>query len=227
MDQEFEIVSEDMIKSGDLQRENIERLQENLNPDVIRLTSVVRSEMNAPEILPYEEALIDNITLAIQNQKEQIEGIHTSLGSKFTIEMYKMDLDRIQYMVKRYFRIRVLKIEQQLDAIMSNIEMTDCLSFKEKKFAADLHELNKTYFQETIHRRLGEVVQEEFEKSDDFHKHCQPDLNGFVVCRALREVDIDINPRAPQPKRCDKNDIFLVSYKAVQEHVKAGHIELL
>ena len=59
--------------------------------------------------------------IVIRNQKEQIESINTTSGSKFTIEMYKMDLDRVQYMVKKYYRTRVLKIEKQLEAIMSGL----------------------------------------------------------------------------------------------------------
>ena len=60
-------ITEDMILTGDLERENIERLQENLNPRVLKLVSVVRSEANAPEILPYEEELLDGITEAIRS----------------------------------------------------------------------------------------------------------------------------------------------------------------
>ena len=65
--------------------------------------------------------IIITIIIIIRNQKEQIESINTTSGSKFTIEMYKMDLDRVQYMVKKYYRTRVLKIEKQLEAIMSGL----------------------------------------------------------------------------------------------------------
>ena len=186
--------------------------------------------MNAPEILPYEEKLVENITTAIRGQKEQLESINTNLGSKFTIEMYKMDVERVQYMVKKYLRTRVLKIEQQLDAILSNIEMTDCLSFKEKKFAADLHQLNKTYFQETIHRRVGESVRDDLfssEKADDLFKHCQPNFDSFVTVRALREVDVVIAPGEGKEQAYGKGEIFFVRYKCIREHLIAKNVELL
>ena len=60
-------ITEDMILTGDLERENIERLQGNLNPRVLKLASIVRTEANAPEILPYEEKLLDGITEAIRS----------------------------------------------------------------------------------------------------------------------------------------------------------------
>ena len=229
MDPDFEI-SQDMILTGDLSRENIERLQENLNPRVIRLGSIARSEANAPEILPYEEELVDDITEAIRNQRENIESIQTNSGSKFTVELYKMDLDRVQYMLKKYLRTRVLKIERQLSAIMANIEMLDSLSPKEKKFAAELHQLNKTYFDETINKRLGEIVREEFVKADDFYKHCQPDYEGFVICRALRDcVDVEhfVDDESENFKTFEKGEIFIIKYRCIHEYLKAGHLELL
>jgi hypothetical protein len=40
-----------------------------------------------------------------------------------------------------------LKIENTLEAIVSDIEMLDRLSFKEKKFAAKLNALNNSHFE--------------------------------------------------------------------------------
>lgn len=223
-------ITEDMILTGDLERENIERLQGNLNPRVLKLASIVRTEANAPEILPYEEKLLDGITEAIRNQKEQIESINTTSGSKFTIEMYKMDLDRVQYMVKKYYRTRVLKIEKQLEAIMSDISYQDCLSYKEKVFAEKLHQLNKTYFEETVHRRLGEIIREEFERVDDFHRHSQPKMDEFVFTRALRDCPgVDVGGRGNEKEFRDyyKGDIGIVKYLRIEKFLKEGSFELI
>ena len=46
-----------------------------------------------------------------------------------------------------FFFCRILKIENTLEAIVSDIEMLDRLSFKEKKFAAKLNALNNSHFE--------------------------------------------------------------------------------
>ena len=129
----------------------------------------MRSEVHAPVILPFQLEIVEGINNLLNSQKMHIEGLQATVASRFTIDLYKMDLDRVLFMLKKYFRTRAVKIEDQLDAIMSDVELQDCLSFKEKTFASKLHQLNKSYFEQVLYNRLESVVREDFERADGIY----------------------------------------------------------
>lgn len=68
----------------------------------------------------------------MKNQKDYIdEQLDSSTtNSIFTVNLYQMDMERVRYSLSRYLRTRILKIEDQLEAIISNLDLMDRLSFK-------------------------------------------------------------------------------------------------
>merc|ERR1711916_285705 len=109
---------------------------------------------------------------------------------------------------------------------MSDVELQDCLSFKEKTFASKLHQLNKSYFEQVLYNRLESVVREDFERADDMLKHCTPKLNEFVFCRFLWDCgDVVIGQEESGEdtmQSYEAGDIVILRYISVQELVKIG-----
>jgi hypothetical protein len=76
---------------------------------------------------------------------------------------------------------RILKIEDMLESILSNIEITDRLSFEERLFATKLNSLKQSMIEESILNRLTEEVKEQMLQSDDLLVHSQPNLQVSII----------------------------------------------
>lgn len=73
-----------------------------------------------------------------------------------------MDIERIRYSLSRYHRIRLLKIEKHLEYILSEIDITDRLSYHEKLYATKLNQLNNNYFDDNVTNRLTSTDTKEY-----------------------------------------------------------------
>lgn len=95
----------------------------------------------------------------------------------FTITIYQMDLDRVRYSLNKYMRVRLQKIEEQLDVIVATPEYMDRLSTAERVFATKLNMLNNDIFDETILKRLADPNAKQIVQSgDDRYKHALPNV---------------------------------------------------
>jgi len=65
-----------------------------------------------------------------------------------------MDIERIRYSLSRYLRTRLMKIEKHLECIISNIDVTDKLSYQEKLYATKLNQLNNNYYDDNVVNRF-------------------------------------------------------------------------
>lgn len=75
-----------------------------------RLVEVVINETLAPELLPYEEAIVECIVDQVQHMSDNIKRLGSKLGS-FCTEQHKIELERFSYVVSKYYRTRIEKIE--------------------------------------------------------------------------------------------------------------------
>ena len=88
-----------------------------------------------------------------------------------------MDIERVRYSLSRYLRTRIIKIQNLLPQIISNIEMINNLSKQEKLFVTKLANLNSTYYSEAFYNRLSDNIKDSIENSDDRFKNTQILLN--------------------------------------------------
>lgn len=101
----------------------------------------------------------------------------------FTITIYQMDLDRVRYSLNKYMRVRLQKIEDQLDVIVSTPEFFDRLSSAERVFVTKLNTLHNDIFDETILKRLTDPnAQQIVQSGDDRYKHALPNVEVSSYC---------------------------------------------
>ena len=116
-----------------------------------------------------------------------------------------MDIERIRYSIARYLRARLLKIEKDLDYIASSINAMDRLSADEKDFVSKLNAINNSSVEESVLKRLNpETSREVFETQSMSNrlKNAQPDLQDFVFCEALKDINgIKVGPDSIQDLR--------------------------
>lgn len=106
------------------------------------------------------------------------EKIEQGLESEyFTITIYQMDLDRVRYSLNKYLRVRLQKIEDQMDVIIATPEYMDRLSLAERLFVTKLNSLHNDIFDDTILRRLTDPnAQQIVQTGDDRYKHALPNM---------------------------------------------------
>lgn len=76
-----------------------------------RLIDVVVNETIAPEVLPFEEAVVDCIVDQVQYMQDNLKKIGPKLGS-FCMEQHQMELERFRFVINKYYRTRLEKIEK-------------------------------------------------------------------------------------------------------------------
>ena len=106
----------------------------------------------APELLPYQSALVEEIyklvnkkdreisSRAEKRQKGQSRG-----DERFYLNIMRMEMERVKYLIKSYLRTRIIKIERFLNYIIEK-DQFKLLSEGEANYAFTLYEAKKDHF---------------------------------------------------------------------------------
>jgi len=83
-----------------------------------RLLQIVANESIAPEVLPYEEGIVESIVDQIQHMSNNLKRLKNKLPP-FCIEQHSLELERFSFVVNRYLRTRLEKIENNSTQLIS------------------------------------------------------------------------------------------------------------
>ena len=75
---------------------------------------MLHNEKSAPELLPYQHLLINQVTKLINQQEESLQVQIKYTDDRFYFNIHKMELERVKFMLKSYLRTRLFKIEKYL-----------------------------------------------------------------------------------------------------------------
>ncbi|XP_068328047.1 DNA replication complex GINS protein SLD5-like [Pyrus communis] len=207
---------------------------EDYETDVELLKRAWRQEKAAPEVLQFESALIRRIIEQIQLMEETVEEFTESGIDPLTVSLYQMDLDRTQFLLRSYYRIRLQKIEKYMFHIRDNAESLDMVS--SCRCCADL----QTHLEKSILLQLPSTYQSVFRQSSEKETDMVPrhQMDTFVVCKTKYylghiqlEDDGESDSSASQrpldePFEMEPNVLYFVRYKAVKKFVEEGEIDL-
>lgn len=228
-------------RDGDGSTEDYETLIQ--TTDVELLKRAWRQEKAAPEILKFETDLITRLTGQIELVEENVEQDSQSGIDPLTVSLYQMDLDRTQFLLRSYLRIRLQKIEKYIFHILATAELYNRLSKQEKEFAKTcLVDLEK-HLEESVLSKLPNNYQSIFKQSmisEENDMVAKPQLDTFVVCKTnyyLGHIQLEDNEdgssddRANQrpleePFEMETDVLYFVRYKAIKGFVEEGRIDL-
>uniref|UniRef100_H3GIC8 DNA replication complex GINS protein SLD5 n=1 Tax=Phytophthora ramorum TaxID=164328 RepID=H3GIC8_PHYRM len=136
--------------------------RDNLNEDIVRMRSLWVNELNAPEILQYNDEMVSEMLEQIRNQQEYVDSVYedrTQLTEEksFINKLYQMEIDRLRYMVSSYLRTRLRKIEKFAVHILGDAVLTQRLSMKERHFAQQFVMLLESHMNDLA---LGKFAEE-------------------------------------------------------------------
>ncbi|XP_022147485.1 DNA replication complex GINS protein SLD5 [Momordica charantia] len=206
--------------------------------DVEPLKRAWRNEKAAPEILPFEASLIGRIKEQIQLMEETIEEYSRSGIDPLIVSLYQMDLDRTQFLLRSYIRIRLQKIEKYMLYMLKSDELFGRLSEEERVFAERCCHDVKSHFDESVLSKLPNNYQSILRQSiiseeDDMVP--EPPLDTFVVCKSkeylehiqLEDEDERASSRLEEPFEMEANVLHIIRYKPIKSLVESGRIDLL
>ena len=107
---------------------------QNYSEFMTKLVTIWRNEKLSQTLLPYEDTIINEVTLLIEKKESELKEKKLDKNVKYYIEI---DIQRIKFIIKDYLRIRLMKIEKYLFFLLKNNKI-DILSQNEIKFAAEL-----------------------------------------------------------------------------------------
>ncbi|EDQ91685.1 uncharacterized protein MONBRDRAFT_22745 [Monosiga brevicollis MX1] len=213
-----------------------------------RLKQAWLNEVNAPELLPFETDAVRWLHDAVTAQNEQAEaGAYQDLNTKFAFAIYRMEMDRIRYLLSSYLRARLRKIEQHIFHLVHNEDQLRRLSPQERAFVSNYRRILQNHLDQAFLQQIPGAAKPscnmEFlltmwrHAHDDFHQPLtlenfrslndpqiieQPNLDRHVFCQF--DAPLDVLPLSEDPADRDlvlrdvrRGDVYLLRYRVVRE----------
>jgi hypothetical protein len=199
-----------------------------LSQEILQLESWLRREKVSPEILMYQEALLNKIIERIESKQEQLISSATeTLEIQFDNQIYQLDLDRMKYLVANYLRTRLLKIQNMAISIVYNGQ-ADMLSSKEYEFLTKFYLLKTNHFKKSFLLNIPE----EFRKIEDEQHSKTPitrvNLKKHVIVKAVQDLGtFKVDEDSDLTVNLMKNDIIVLPYSSVRDNMMTGRADFI
>lgn len=196
--------------------------------DILRMISI--NEHFAPEVLPYQQEIIDGIRILVKQQADHLdaEEDETTDAIPFEAQLKRMEVDRLNYQLRQYFRVRLKKIENNILFIFKDEHTFDKLSDQEKEFAVQYSDLVEEHFKCSFLSMLPLKVQV-LDKDGNVDHATGPNLNRFVFCRVRNNIGrVAVGEDASDDAfDLSRGDILCIRYKGIQELLRKEDVELV
>lgn len=97
------------------------------------LKQAIIQELNIQEVLPYETALVNRSMSKLESQIKKVEDLKVTEDNKFISNIMQLDVIRNKYLLKKYLRIRLSKLESNVYYVIKN-ELVHLLSEAEVEY---------------------------------------------------------------------------------------------
>ena len=122
------------------------------------MIALLHNEKMAPELLPFQFSLVETVLRMISEREAMIDQSRVDdVDDRFTKNIYKMELERVKFVMKSYLRVRLAKIERHLVYIIEK-DRSELLSEAEKLFAFNVLEARKAHFNQTFFEKVPQEL---------------------------------------------------------------------
>ena len=182
-----------------------------------RLTAGVHNERRSPEVLPFERSAVTEVESIIRQQTVLLETRRPE-----DKEIYQLDLDRVTYILKQYYRLRLMKLNTFHRHYSENPEW---LSEGEKNVVSKLNYLEQKHLTDSFLHCLPEGQFQSVEKDQDMSMVATPGLDVFCFYRALVHIgDVAIDTGAIS---LEGGGVFLGKYTHIRNLLLQGRVQLV
>jgi len=190
-----------------------------------------RNERMAPEILPYQQELIDDQFELTTYQQRNLDAIPTWVGGEddgddeeepfvtanATEHFMQIDLARVQWLLRSYLRLRVRKLESFSHYYFENPEF---LSQQERKLVKDLAEIEKQQYEQMCIKQVDQRLRKTLMTTEMMPK---PDFSNYVFCEVIEDnTTVVFTSTQATPTAARKEQKRKSSVSVAQESVVHG-----
>lgn len=198
-----------------------------------RLQWALMNERFSPEVLPFELELLTGLREVLDAQEEMIdveeEEEEGAVESWVVAYLKKTELNRLNYLVRAYFRTRLLKIESRTRWILADGEVRSRLSVDELQYAEKYVSLLNGHFCASFLNMLPDRLRTVDDTDGEVDMVTQPDFDRFVFCRVEETVGRKVvaDTADEDPMNLERGDLFCLRYRPVRDLVQSKAIRLL
>lgn len=203
-----------------------------------KLLEVSANEKESPELLEYEEAVVECLMEQIQHMESNIRLLRGKLNS-FCTEQHQCELDRLQYALNSYLRVRIEKIERNCTSLIKLLKNDSrraekLMSLGEIKYLDSYFVHNEQYLAETVLGKLNIPIEDAAHTFSLLQlPRNEADLfnASYVFVKALRqtEVVVDSEDGEHESVLLEPNSIHFLPYASVRHFIlnSSGDVALM
>ncbi|EGV62943.1 hypothetical protein CANTEDRAFT_115944 [Yamadazyma tenuis ATCC 10573] len=207
------------------------------------LSRVMLNERMAPEILPYQKDLLDEVLSRITNQQQLLLDSHeygdVNIDSGIITSDYKLqlmimetDIERLSYLVRLYLRVRLSKLETfTIHYIRLTGERDDTkatlLSDEEQEYLTKYMGLLQSLYNNSILKKIPRELTYLDEVESDISMVTTPDVDEMVFIKVLRDETITIPLEDEDELQLEKDAVFVVKYGLISGYLNIGDVILI
>ena len=199
-----------------------------------RLIELINNQISSPEVLPYEESVIECVIEQIQHMSENMKRLSDKLD-QFCIEQHTTELERFSYASHHYLRTRIHKIEANasslIKALHSNRKSVEkLLSKNEIKYLDNYISGIDSYLNDSVLNRLafGRTSLMSFKSIDVPNSESKHSDNTYVFVKAMKATQVLIDDsNGQQTIQLDKDSQHFLPYNAVRRHLMTGSRDIV
>ncbi|KAK9147079.1 hypothetical protein Sjap_006982 [Stephania japonica] len=199
-----------------------------MTTDVELLKRAWRNEKAAPEILQFQHELVQRSSEQVQLMEETVEDFEQNGADPLTVSVYQMDLDRMQFLLRSYLRIRLQKIVKYMIHI-SKSEAWSRLSEQEQKFSKRCMDDMEKHLNQSVLSRLPygyQSILKQSISSEEDDMVPQPHLDTYVFCKSRTPLGALQIADGEDPMDVLADFLYLFHYKSIRSFVESGHVDL-
>ncbi|ODV89078.1 hypothetical protein CANCADRAFT_28760 [Tortispora caseinolytica NRRL Y-17796] len=198
--------------------------------DILALQKAWVSELTCPEILPYQDELLEQLRDRLDLQIEEIErqtaaesGTVTS-DVKFSLLVIESEVERVRFLIRSYLRTRIAKLSR-MD--MHYARNTYNLSQEEIKFIRKRVELlSHLYDRQFNMRSWPENLKGLEDDTGGLSMVTVPDMNSPVIFKVVRPIEETVQ-LGDETIELMQDSIYAMRYSAVQKFIANGAVVML
>ncbi|KAK9461784.1 uncharacterized protein V1516DRAFT_672968 [Lipomyces oligophaga] len=205
--------------------------------DLQRLISHWLTERTCPDILPYEQELIDTMIERIRQQVEVIEitteeqqtkqDQASASQSKLKLLIIESELERVKFLIRGYLRTRIQKIDQYYIYILEHPDIMAKLGQTERTYVTRRSENLKRYYGEKFLSGLPESLQLLNDTQGPVSMIDEPELDNFVFIRVVKSDPRLVQVDKEETITLEKGNIYVLPYRLIQRQASQKIVQLI
>lgn len=197
-----------------------------------RFLQIVLNETTAPELLVYAENIVDGIVEQINHMNTNLNRFRSKV-EKFLTEQHELELERFRYILCKYHRTRIQKIERNASYLVRTLKediktAEKLMSPPEIKYLDRYITSIEGHLNQTVLSHLPSNINS-FKMADvPFNSRLEYD-SSYVFVEALKDTTVSIDDTTMGQEVVDlkKGSKYFLPYSAVRSHFLSSSTDLI